>query len=676
MWNRPHHIYRIPAQGTAEDTYRYLHHIETEVPGALLYAFTYHGRVRPAKMPDFDQSLDSVEAFQIQVPSNGAWLIEQKLASVSLGYAVDARNQPEQVLFWSNDPEWRRRIGAIGALYIRDAERRGVLRVVPHEPFHPYQEAVAGFAVYAPALFEDIKCGGGKTRCALAAMAIRLRDAPRHQPIVVVVPAEAFAVWHDQVPKYTTWVPYFIKARSKRLKRDGTALDYLAACAEAGRRPFFVVGRTNLPHVVAEVKSLDPVLIAIDEIHGLGLGDFWTAVTDQSGNRQARVRTTKGAQAEADAEYRAALDAARERAKVAGTEFDPSAVARPTGKKPTKSVAMMQVATHKSVQYGIGLTASAIDEGYVLRLFGQFYYVWPGGIGHSSYPFEIRYCARRRTEGGFPFRKGKSNFDELMARTSMFVAKVPPDEVDKYMPPLTVRVQRLGKDAQNQAGTAVNKQYRAEIKRLSRDALKDPRARGHLAEAQLAWAAWKKKRTAIQLAVDCVLGGGRAVLYTTRKALVGELAKGVRKALSAAGRKSVWVWEVTGDTPKAEADRTLTRHAALREPAVGVGTVHKIGQSKDAFKHTQLGVAVTLSYRPIWWIQPPGRHRRLGGAAAEFVFLHAEGTFDDEVVENVLPKLDTAQAWSSGGIVEEIDEQLIGGEEEDLASAFLAGITV
>ena len=674
MWRLPYHVYRIPPQPTALGTYRFIRHIETDTPGALLYAFTHQGRLRPSKIDDFDAYLDGVESFQIQVPTNGAWCLEQKLAEVGLGYTVKGVNQPKQILFWSDEPAWRRKVGAIGAMHIRAAENAGTLRVVAHEPFHPYQVAAVGFAVYAPALFEDIKCGGGKTRVALAAAAIRLRNAPRHEPILAVVPSEAFDVWRDQTPKYTTWKPFVIKAKSSRLKRDGTALDYLLECAEAGRRPFFVVGRTNLPHVVAEVQSLNPAVIIIDEIHGLGLGDFWTGVTNADGTRSARIRTTKGAQADAEVEYRADLDAARERAREAGTAFDPSAVPRVLGKKPTKSVAMMQIATYDSVRYAIGLTASAIDEGYVLRLFGQFYYLWPGGVGHSSYPFEIRYCARRRAAGGFPFRKGKSNFAELMARTSMFVAKVPPEEVDQYMPPLTVRIQRLSRDAQNQAGSEVNKQFRAEVKRLSKDALRDPRARGHLAETQLAWAAWKKTRTAIQLAVDCVLGGGRAVLYTTRKALVGKLAAGVRKALAAAGHKKVWVWEVTGDTPKPEADRILARHAALREPAVGVGTVHKIGQSKDAFKHTQLGVAVTLSYRPIWWIQPPGRHRRLGGAAAEFVFLHAEGTFDDEVVENVLPKLDTAQAWSAGGIVEEIDEQLIGGDEGDLVSGFLAGI--
>lgn len=593
--------------------------IEDLVPGAHV-----HGRVQGRwhdlrKEGITEVAYPLVTAWRVVVPLHGAWLVDGHLREARVAFASASFDvEPWHVGIGSSSPEDRAALTASGRLWIERMVAMGEVTPEQAGTFTPYQVRGVAWSATRRWALKQWATGSGKTCEGV------LAGLTRDGGLLILGPAVCRRAWRQDVPRFSTLALHRVLPHSERgVKYEGLSA-YLRRMRDEGRRPVVVVGAESLGEHMEELDEYAPTTLILDEIQTFAMPERFEQVILPDGRRRYEARKTENGE-----------------------------IAR--------NVHAMTISRMPSLQQRIGLTALALDDGRPWRYWAILDLLDPDGWGFRR-NFEIRY-ADGHEEAGRWQKTGKSNLGELKARLAFHSHEVTSTEVNAYMPELRVDVIYL--EPQDQCAPDA---FAKEIKDLEKAAVgqgEDSEAHGNVAEAKLALAASKKRVPTFNLAMECISGGGKCVIFVERKGLVlkwaADLEARIRRLDNA--HAAAPVWTATGDTSDAERDRILDAWRGLDGAGLLVATGQSMGMSKDGMQYTDLAIQAQLPRRPGDLVQRRGRFRRLGGRACRYVILVAQYTYDETIVQQLAPKIRNVRELASAEELDGLDKKLLGVDD-------------
>ena len=635
MWDQPHFRYVVEAGGQWD----YLRHFELLVPGVLAWALESYvgrdGRERTRRVRierATEHQLEEATSCELFTPLHGAWLVEQELQRTQLPYDFSPRHTGG-IMPWPT-AAGKPGLTQLGRELIHRSASRGELRTHVIELATNYQLAGVAWASGRPWVLNTWACGSGKTLGAI--MASLTQDGP----ILVVCPAKARHVWWSQVQEYTHIKPFRVRPSSEKRKKDQSFEDYLIECRTQNQRPLVVIGAESLSDNIGIVKTLEPSVLILDEIHTHGSRKRWKAIQEEDGSVSFEKRKT----------------AASERADS-------------TVNRENRAVSMMDVSRFSSIQLRIGLTATPLDDGRPRRLWSQLDLLSPGGFSHSYGRFATRYCdAKPGTYGGLD-DKGASNVEELKARCSFFMHEVPYSESHAELPDTRVQVVYLGASELNRVDRWSDDQtFGQALRQMARDVRSGgEQARERAVEARLAQACTQKRRYVADEVVQGLQGGGKVVVFTARRRETELWAHQIRRAVGRGDESlgEVPVWMAHGGVPESERDEMVDSFRASKGPCCLIATGQSVGTGVDGMQTADLAIFAMLPWKPGDFMQWKGRFDRLGGSPTLLKVVVAEGTYDTRVVDILVEKFGPINDFLQADELRGLDQKLLGTEDRD-----------
>jgi hypothetical protein len=609
----------------------FLERLEAIVPGTLVYAKRRRGRRKRLKNIEFEFR-EEILSCEVYAPLHAAWLVESLLIHNSLDYTFSTTDI-EGINGWSNDAESRDGLKERGFAFAEKLVQRGELREHVLDLATPYQFMGIEWARTRPWVMNVWSCGAGKTLGAI------MSSLSRPGPILVVCPAKARHVWWSQIQEYSNLKPYRVRPSSDVRKRDQTFDDYLEECARNRQRPFVIIGAEALADNIAIARELRPTVTIIDEIHTHGSRKRWTAIQEADGS------------------------VSFERRKTAASNRANSAIDREN-----RAVAAMDLSRMKSVQLRIGLTATPLDDGRPRRLWSQLDLLAPGGFSHSYSNFAHRYCAARPGTYGGLDDTGSSNLEELKARCSFLVHEVPYSESHAELPDTRVQVVYLSSTELNRPERWNDDQTFGQAMRgFVREARANPLARERVVEARLAEACTRKRRYVVGEAIEGLKGGGKVVIFTSRRRETELWEHDLRRALTRGDEAlgEVPVWMAHGGVPESDRDIMIDAFRESRGPCCLIATGQSVGTGVDGMQTADLAIFAMLPWKPGDFVQWKGRFDRLGGSATLLKVVVAQGTYDERVVEILVEKFGPIENFLKADELEGLGDKLLGMEDEE-----------
>lgn len=628
MWDQPHFRYYADTSERPDAVYQ-LAQIESTSPGSLVYGRVKgRRRVRLAKLIESGDTW--VEECEIFAPLHGAWLTERALSDTGVSYTASA-NCTGGITGWADDEVTRARLAATGRELAEEAVSRGELKSHVIEIATPYQFMGVAWARSRPWAMNVWSCGSGKTLGAIMA------SLSYEGPILVVAPAKARHVWWSQVQEYTNVHPYRMRPKSERRKNDATLESYLQSCRSAGRRPFVVVGAESLADNLDAVKSIEPTVLILDEIHTHGSRKRWKAIQEADGS------------------------VSFERRKTAASERAGSAISREN-----RAVAAMDISRLPCLEFRMGLTATPLDDGRPRRLWSQLDLLSPGGFAHSYSRFAQRYCDARPGDFGGLDDKGSSNMDELKARCSFIVHEVPYSESHAALPDTRVQVVYLSATELNRAERWNDEQtFGQALRQMNREVRTNPLVRERVVEARLSEACSRKRKYVTDEALEGLKGGGKVVVFTARRRETELWAHAVRREVTRGdeAQGSVPVWVAHGGIPESERDDIIDAFRESDGPCCLIATGQSVGTGVDGMQTADLAIFAMLPWKPGDFVQWKGRFDRLGGNPTLLKVVVAEGTYDTRVVDILVDKFGPIETFLKADELTGLGDKLRGQED-------------
>lgn len=616
---------------------------EVLVPGTLVYGRRSYGRKFRLKNASYEQRQEIVSC-EIYSPLHAAWLVEGLLAQNGFEYNFLATGI-ESITGWSNDLDDLEALRVRGVEKVDELIRSGELRSHVSEIATPYQFMGVEWARTRPWSMNVWACGSGKTLGAI------MSSLARRGPILVVCPAKARHVWWSQVQEYTHLKPFRVKPSSEIRKKDQTFEDYIEECWNESRRPFVIIGSEALADKSSLVKSLEPRVLILDEIHTHGSRKRWTAIQEADGS------------------------VSFERRKTAASNRANSAIDREN-----RAVAAMDLSRMKSLDLRIGLTATPLDDGRPRRLWSQLDLLAPGGFSHSYSNFATRYCAARPGQYGGLDDTGSSNLPELKARCSFLVHEVPYSESHASLPDTRVQVVYLSSTELNRADRwSDNQTFGQATRGFVREARENPLARERVVEARLAEACSRKRKYVVTEAIEGLKGGGKVVIFTARRRETELWEHDLRRALKRGDEAlgEVPVWMAHGGVPESERDSMVDAFRESEGPCCLIATGQSVGTGVDGMQTADLAIFAMLPWKPGDFVQWKGRFDRLGGSATLLKVVVATGTYDERVVEILVEKFGPIETFLKADELEGLGDKLLGMEDEGaLVSSIISKLEI
>ena len=621
----------------------FLEGFEVLVPGTLVYGRRSYGRKFRLKNASYEQRQEIVSC-EIYSPLHAAWLVEGLLAQNGFEYNFLATGI-ESITGWSNDSDDLEALRVRGVEKVDELIRSGELRSHVSEIATPYQFMGVEWARTRPWSMNVWACGSGKTLGAI------MSSLARRGPILVVCPAKARHVWWSQVQEYTHLKPFRVKPSSEIRKKDQTFEDYIEECWNESRRPFVIIGSEALADKSSLVKSLEPRVLILDEIHTHGSRKRWTAIQEADGS------------------------VSFERRKTAASNRANSAIDREN-----RAVAAMDLSRMKSLDLRIGLTATPLDDGRPRRLWSQLDLLAPGGFSHSYSNFATRYCAARPGQYGGLDDTGSSNLPELKARCSFLVHEVPYSESHASLPDTRVQVVYLSSTELNRADRwSDNQTFGQATRGFVREARENPLARERVVEARLAEACSRKRKYVVTEAIEGLKGGGKVVIFTARRRETELWEHDLRRALKRGDEAlgEVPVWMAHGGVPESERDLMVDTFRESNGPCCLIATGQSVGTGVDGMQTADLAIFAMLPWKPGDFVQWKGRFDRLGGSATLLKVVVATGTYDERVVEILVEKFGPIETFLKADELEGLGDKLLGMEDEGaLVSSIISKLEI
>jgi hypothetical protein len=619
----------------------FLASLEDIVPGTLVYGRLSSGarRHRLHKAIELGTAdgftTGSFGVYDVVVPVHGAWLVEAQLTTSDASYQRrDEASAQLATLFWQDTEEFREAALRRGKSATKSAVAGGTLRPHVLDIATPYQFAGVAWSCARPWVMSVWACGSGKTLGAIMAA------TAYGGPVLVVAPAKARHVWWSQVQEYTTLKPFRIRPKSDMRKNEQTLSEYLLECESTKQYPFVIVGAESLSDNLEAIRTVEPEVLILDELHTHGSKKRWRAIPQADGSVSFERRKT----------------AASERV---GSKVD----------RENRAVAAMEVSRLPSLQLRIGLTATPLDDGRTRRLWSQLDLLAPGGFSHSYSRFAKRYCDARPGEYGGLDDKGSSNMDELKSRCSWIMHEVPYSESHAALPDTRVQVVYLSSTELNRAERwNDNKTFGQAIKSLTKEARAeaDEDARMRVVEARLAQACSRKRKYVVGEVLEGLKGGGKVVVFTSRRRETELWAHEIRRAATRGdeAQGTVPIWMAHGGVSESERDDMIDAFRESTGPCCLVATGQSVGTGVDGLQTADLAVFAMLPWKPGDFVQWKGRFDRLGGSATLLKVVVASGTYDERVVEILVDKFGPIKDFLQADELAGLDGKLLGTDDK------------
>ena len=460
-------------------------------------------------------------------------------------------------------------------------------------------------------------------------------------PIVIVTRSDARETHRRELVRCSSCEPFAWKPASSVRKRDRwpNVYAYLTEAYAQKFRPVVIVGWDMLPTITPIlIANVAPSAVIFDESH--------------------RAKSTK--------RHKWALD---ENGRLKGTALA------------TVSMAAYQLAV--AADYRLTTTATAIRH-RTWDLWGQLTLAEPMAWGKTVSKFAFRYCDAKPGEYGGLDMSGQSNTDELKARLTFSVSRVPYDVLAAQLPQKRRQVIRVPPERQVKA-LARSKEIAADLRRVKAQAVSGNGKAGYrLNESRIEDAA-SSKRSVVPVYVRDYLqtGRGKILVLTGRRRDCEALGERVGKLPA-----TVW-WAHGGDWGGNDAaiaslegvDTSTGPRMAIQDaymahpgPCCIVGTIDAWGESRN-LQDTDVLLCVQLPYTPGKIDQLEGRVQRLGmDRPVLIVYLVAEDTIDERVAALMLDKLPAVADVVGGGALEGLDTSLKGLDDREAVLASLAGM--
>ena len=390
--------------------------------------------------------------------------------------------------------------------------------------------------------------------------------------------------------------------------------DYIKDCAEAGHRPFVVVGWEALAHNLGQLIDLSPAAVIFDESHRGKSSKRWDVIhlpelpedVDEAKSmleKQAREAKSKGGFV-----------------KDTGEE----------GRKmfvPILNTASAAARLARASRKRICTTATPVKD-RVRDLWAQLDLAEPNAWGNAT-AFQNRYCDRKPgIYGGFD-TTGASNLEELNSRLGNVAHILAYEETHRHLP--EKRRQSVYIAPEDQCRPAAG--FPSEL----RDAKK--RGPNAVLEVKLAQAASKKRKAVLDMIGDHVGSKHKVVVFTGRKRDCDQLGEDVRKRVG----KGVSVWSAHGEQSTGHRQNIIDEYMAHPGPCVLVGTGHAFGESLN-IQDTDAAFFVMLPYTPGQLRQWEGRFSRHGQKRPVVIYyVIAEDTVDEHIASILIDKLPAVQ---------------------------------
>lgn len=302
----------------------------------------------------------------------------------------------------------------------------------------------------------------------------------------------------------------------------------------------------------------------------------------------------------------------------------------------------------------LATTATPIRD-RVRNLWAQLDLVDPGGWGTFS-DFARRYCGA--IEGTFGLdTRGSSHLVELKERISLITHRVSYAEASRELPPRIRQVCRIPVRDQVQS-----EGFAKELKLAAKH------GRQALFEARLMEAASRKRKIAVDHAVDALESGGKVLIFTGRRRDAESIERLLRTRLPSS--PSILVLVGHGGHSVEERTDLVDRYMARRGPAVLTGTGDAFGEGLN-LQDTDLLIQVMLPWNTAGVIQREGRAHRLGQTrSVRCLYLVAEGTVDEHVAEILIGKIPAVVGVGQDEVAA-LGEELAGASEAELLSRLM-----
>lgn len=303
----------------------------------------------------------------------------------------------------------------------------------------------------------------------------------------------------------------------------------------------------------------------------------------------------------------------------------------------SQSAAAGRLALH--ARYRLATTATSLDNS-LKDLWGQLTLVEPHAWGSTATRFLIRYCdAQPGDFGGLKVDgMSRANLDELKYRLQYTVVRIPYEVSHGQLPPKRRQVVRVPVEEQiNDTG------FGREITAAEK-AARDGKAAAvtTAANLRLQQAACRKRPATVRAVLPYLsVGKGKIIVFSGRKKDCEDLAVRFRK-------EDVDVFLSHGDDSTDE--RYAVKDAYMKHPGpcVLIGTWQAWGTGFN-LDDTDCIVYVQLPYTPKELAQSEGRGDRLSMTRPlMYLYMVAEGTIDERIVDTMLTKLEQVDAVTPG----------------------------
>jgi len=450
--------------------------------------------------------------------------------------------------------------------------------------------------------------------------------------------------------------------------------------------PFYIFGYEALYQTWSKVINLNPRNLVYDEIHLMSQNKRWRGELEKDGSTSWHERVTK------------------------------------SGTSEVLAACLNKVVTHSSVNYRCGITATPIG-GRPRRLWAQFDIVEPGCMG-GYWDFVPRYCYNAEEPLGWGDRlqdNGCSNLDELKSRSLFMRHEVDYEESHGELPATRVEIPRLEFSEQGPQGA-----YQAQINALEKmvarvsrgeasDALLHAASGGDavaltnlptairkalpdlpvqpnqtfdsvLTETKIAKAASAKLPYARHRVLEFLKKpGGRVVVMLNRIKLVEDwgmrFMKDVEKLLKGDQGidHKVVVDIIHGGKAEWEREEAVENFHDLSDLSTArllVCTGQSTGTSVDGLQVADYFLLASLPKDPTQWLQWKGRVDRHGGRETLMEAPICLGTYDEEIVSDLVARFGTTRKFRKALELAEVDDKLLGftGEDGEIANMTLKAL--
>lgn len=454
--------------------------------------------------------------------------------------------------------------------------------------------------------------------------------------LLIVTRAASRIQYGREVEKFTTLKAYVLRPESQLRKKSKRLPEYLAECAEEGRRPVVVLGWESLKDNLDRVKALAPGTVIYDESHRGKNSKRWEVLHMPDTDPETAGEDIREYEAEA---------------KAKGGFF------KLTDEGPKIFVPYMSTATAAAqvarvARKRICTTATPVKD-RVRDLYAQLDLAEPNAWGNTT-AWMTRYADRKPgTYGGFDTR-GSSNIPELNQRLEHVAHILDYKKTHRELPPK--RRQSVYVTAEDQCRPA------AGFPKMMKAAAK--RGPGAVLEVKLMRSASMKRRAVLDLVESHVLSGQKVVIFTGRKDDCDKLGDQVRRNGGVKARKAA-VWSAHGSQSTAARQVIVDEYMEHPGPCVLVATGHAFGESLN-LHDTDAALFVMLPYDPGQFRQWEGRFTRLGQQRPVVIYyVIAEGTVDERVAGILIDKLPAVERIARDTELAEAGDILAGYDDMD-----------